>query len=65
MYKYKFIRFDLERSFVSGDVKDETKYQEIIEEHAKKGWRLVQIFAPPIFGHGNAKYFELIFEKPK
>ncbi len=38
-------------------------YHEIIEGHAKEGWRLVQIFAPPIKGYGIADYFELIFEK--
>jgi hypothetical protein len=38
-------------------------YHEVIEEHAKEGWRLVQIFAPPIKGYGIADYFELIFEK--
>lgn len=38
-------------------------YHDVIEEHARNGWRLVQIFAPAISGYGAAKFYELIFEK--
>lgn len=38
-------------------------YQEVIETHAKEGWRFKQIFAPATKGYGSAAYFELIFEK--
>jgi len=40
-------------------------YHEIIRDHAKQGWRLVQIFAPTvsIMDGGTSEYFELIFEK--
>lgn len=58
MKEYKFIRLYL--PFFS-DEPDED-YQEIITQHAKQGWSLVQIFAPALTGHGRAKYFELIFE---
>ena len=39
-------------------------HHRIIQEHAKKGWRLVQIFAPSVsvLGGGVPNYFELIFE---
>ena len=42
----------------------EEKYHEVIAEHARKGWRLVQIFAPGLGWGGKATYFELIFERP-
>ncbi len=40
-------------------------YQDVIIEHARQGWRLVQIFAPGIGGYGSAKYYEMIFEKER
>jgi hypothetical protein len=38
-------------------------YQRVVHEHAREGWRLVQVLAPPIGAYGVAKYFELIFER--
>ena len=38
--------------------------QKEIEDRARKGWRLVQIFAPGVGPYGAAKYYELIFERP-
>ena len=61
MYKYEFVRIELKSGFLS--TKPEQDYQEIIHEYARKGWKLNQIFAPPIAGYGSASYFELIFEK--
>ena len=61
MYKYEFVKIKLKSGFMS--VKPEADYQEIIHEYARKGWKLKQIFAPPIAGYGTASYFELIFEK--
>jgi len=58
MFEYKFIRIKV--SFWSKPKEDHHK---VIAENTKKGWRLVQIFAPGIGGYGVAKYFELIFEK--
>ena len=57
--EYKFVK--LEPSFFSGNFKGD--YREIINEHAREGWRLVQIFAPGIGVAGKASYFEIIFEK--
>jgi Domain of unknown function (DUF4177) len=34
-----------------------------VHEHARDGWRLVQIFAPGVAAFGAAKYYELIFER--
>jgi hypothetical protein len=56
--KYKFVK--LEQSFWSG--KPKGNYEEIIHEHAREGWRLVQIFAPPRSSAGKAEY-SVIFEK--
>ncbi len=61
MYEYKFYRIDLKIK-IRGAVLEED-YQEIVKDHAKQGYRLVQVFAPPIKGYGVADYFELIFER--
>ena len=57
--EYKFVK--LEPGFFSDKPKGD--YREIINEHAREGWRLVQIFSPPTGGFGKAEYFEIIFEK--
>jgi len=59
--EYKFVR--LKPSFVTGQ--PEGDYKEIIHEHAREGWRLVQIFTPSTGGFGKAEYLEIIFEKPE
>ncbi|TCK92579.1 short subunit dehydrogenase [Natranaerovirga hydrolytica] len=46
-------------------LKPAKEYHSIVEEYAQEGWRLVQIFAPPIGNYGIAKYYELIFEREK
>ena len=61
-FEYKFVRLGEGFLVVKGDAKRD--YQEVIQEHAREGWRLVQIFAPGIGASGAAKYYELIFEKP-
>lgn len=61
MYEYKFVRIQL--SFFLK--KPQEDYHWLIEEHARQGWRLVQIFAPPISGYGAASYFELVLERSK
>ena len=38
-------------------------YHQIVTDHAKEGWRLVQILTPPTGAYGSATHFELIFEK--
>lgn len=54
-YKYEFVR-------LAGNQRQE--YQEIIEQRARDGWRLVQIFAPGAGGlWASADYIELIFEQ--
>lgn len=61
MYEYKFVLIELKQGLMKAEAKED--YREIIKEHAKKGWRLVQIFAPGTAIVGAAANFELIFEK--
>lgn len=61
-YEYKFVRLGEGWLTVRRDAKD--GYRQVVEEHARDGWRLVQIFAPGIGGYGAAKYYELVLERP-
>lgn len=60
-YEYKFVR--IKAGFFSR--KPERDYQEVVQQEASEGWRLVQIFAPSTAGYGSVGYYELIFEKEK
>jgi hypothetical protein len=62
-FEYKFIRLGEGRSNVKREA--QKTYREVVRAHAIEGWRLVQVFAPPIggFGSGAAKYFEIILER--
>ena len=65
MYEYKFVKINVEYNAFATKQKADKDYHDVIETHAKDGWRLVQVFAPPIMGQGLADYFELIFEREK
>ena len=62
MYEYKFVKVDLEGIFTR---KPKADHHRLIEDYARQGWRLVQIFSPAVSvsGGGIPNYFELIFEK--
>ncbi len=60
-YEYKFIR--LGEGWTSARTEAREGYQQAIHEHARDGWRLVQIFAPGIGAYGAATYYELILER--
>jgi hypothetical protein len=60
-YEYKFVRIG--EGFWSARSKAERDYQEVIRDHAREGWRLVQVFAPSLGVYGAAKYFEVILER--
>jgi hypothetical protein len=64
-YEYKFVRLGQYWGSAAFGVRDKERgsYQDIVREHARDGWRLVQIFAPGIAAFGAAKYYELIFER--
>ncbi len=60
-FEYKFVRLGEGLLYVKSDARD--NYQEQIQQHARDGWRLVQIFAPGVGVEGAAKYYELILER--
>ena len=60
-YDYKFVR--LGEGWLSVRKAARQDYQRVIHEHAADGWRLVQVFAPPVGMYGTATFYELIFER--
>jgi hypothetical protein len=64
LYEYKFVEIKLDRRFLF-ERKPREDHHRVISEHARNGWRLVQIFSPTVsvIDGGTANYFELIFEK--
>jgi hypothetical protein len=64
MYEYKFVRLTLDRGLL--ETRPDMDYQRIVDDQAREGWRLVQIFSPSVTAHlgaGYDSYFELIFER--
>jgi hypothetical protein len=66
-YEYKFVRVGEYRGSALFGVRDSEReaYQAVVHEHARQGWRLVQIFAPGTAAFGAARYYELIFERAR
>ena len=66
-YEYKFVRLGEYRGSALFGVEDKARnaYEDVVHEHARDGWRLVQIFAPGVAAFGAAKYYELIFERER
>jgi hypothetical protein len=62
-YEYKFVR--LGEGFMGVRKEAKETYQDVIQKHAREGWRLVQVFAPGIGGHGSSKYYEIILERER
>jgi len=60
-YEYKFVR--LGQGWVGARRAAEDTYREVIQQHGREGWRLVQIFAPGIGAYGAAKYYEIVLER--
>jgi flavin reductase (DIM6/NTAB) family NADH-FMN oxidoreductase RutF len=67
-FEYKFVRLDQTKVWLTSTPTPASEalegYQQVVHEHAKEGWRLVQIFAPGLGYQGAASYFELVFERP-
>lgn len=59
-YEYDIIRIE-KKGILNVELKED--YRELIKEKARDGWRLVQIFAPPIEGYGVIKFVDVIFER--
>lgn len=66
-FEYRFARLGESSGSALFGVHDKARnaYEEVVREHARDGWRLVQIFAPGIAAFGAAKYYELIFERER
>lgn len=62
MFEYKFIKLHIEGALRPHSQED---YSKIIEDHSKDGWRLHQLFAPPIAAYGKAPYIEIILERER
>ena len=64
-FEYKFVRLGENQvsALFGPQSKARREYQEVVHEHARDGWRLVQIFAPGVAAFGAARYYELIFER--
>jgi Domain of unknown function (DUF4177) len=62
-YEYKFLRLE-EGWFGGPSASAQENYQDVVHEHARQGWRLVQIFAPGTATYGHAAFYEVIFERP-
>jgi hypothetical protein len=60
-YDYKFVRLGEGAFGVKRSARKD--YQETVHQHAREGWRLVQIFSPSTGVYGTSQYFELIFER--
>lgn len=60
MYEYKLERVELNIG-TNGNAKQD--YHQVIHQQAAKGWRLLQLFAPPLYVGGAASYIELVFER--
>lgn len=64
-YEYEFVRLGEYAGSALFGVQDKARsgYEQVVHEHARDGWRLVQIFAPGTAAFGAARYYELIFER--
>jgi Domain of unknown function (DUF4177) len=65
-YEYKFVRIGEYAGSALFGVRDKDRndYEHVVHEHARDGWRLIQIFAPGVAAFGAARYYEFIFERP-
>lgn len=65
LFEYRFVRLGEGRTsaFFGPQTAARNDYEHVVHEHARDGWRLVQIFAPGVAAFGAAKYYELIFER--
>ncbi|RKN77051.1 DUF4177 domain-containing protein [Paenibacillus ginsengarvi] len=57
MYEYKYVDTTL------GGMFTESMYRQAIDDHAKDGWRLVQVLPTRYNGHGKPTAYEIIFER--
>jgi hypothetical protein len=67
-FEYTFVRFGEEWTGGNNNAEAIRDYQRVVHDHAREGWRLVQVFGPNLNNKHEHKdeeqYFELIFERP-
>ena len=61
-YEYEFVRIG--EGMLAAKKEAKQTYQDVVHQYARKGYRLVQVFAPGVAAYGAAKYYELILERP-
>jgi len=61
-YEYKFVRMG--EGWLGVKKSGMQEYQQAVDQYARDGWRLVQIFTPGTGAYGMAKYLELVLERP-
>lgn len=57
MYEYKYVECTLGGFFTDAN------HHEIIDEHAKEGWRLIQVLPLYYNSQGRPTAYEIIFER--
>lgn len=57
MYEYKYVEANLGGFFTDAN------HHDIINEHARNGWRMVQVLPMYYNGHGKPTEYEIIFER--
>jgi len=67
MYEYKFIEVSINSTFpTKKKIDNSTKeIKVIINEHAQKGWRLVQVYTPFSYQGITGSNYEIILEREK
>ena len=59
-FEYKFVEVEIDHGFFSNNLPGD--YTKIIDDHAKEGWRFVQIF-PIEFSGYHPSSFQIVFER--
>lgn len=59
MYEYKYVEVK------SGSFFIQSNHREIINEHARAGWRFVAAIPSYNTAEGKIRYLDLVFERPK
>ena len=67
MYEYKYIEVPINSTFPTKSEIDHSteEIRELIDAHAKEGWRLVQVYTPIGYEGSTGSSYEVIFERKK
>lgn len=68
MLEYKFVKIKVGAPSLFASRREPLEdYHQIIRDHAKENWELVQIFSPVIEGRAwgsSGAFYEMIFKRP-